>query len=123
MFHWLMLFAAIVAEVLGTTALRWSADHAPIAGHVVMVVMITTSFWCLSLAMRRVSMGVAYAIWEGVGLVLLAVLSWALFDEAITAGQAVAFATILLGVWLLKTAPTHDAETDGPDIAVTPVAA
>ncbi|MCU0869777.1 MAG: multidrug efflux SMR transporter [Burkholderiales bacterium] len=123
MFHWLMLFVAIVAEVLGTTALRWSPDHAPVVGHVVVAVLIVTSYTCLSIAMRRVAMGVAYAIWEGVGLVLLAGLSWALFDEAVTPGQAIAFATILAGVWLLKTAPAAPASHAGAPTVTAAAAA
>jgi spermidine export protein MdtJ len=116
MFHWLMLFAAIVTEVLGTTALKWATPHAPVAGHAVMVVMIVISFVCLSVAMRRLAMGVAYAIWEGTGLVLLALLSWVLFGEAVTVGQAVAFAAILIGVWLLKSSASHAAtEREAPE--------
>ena len=104
MFHWCMLFVAIVAEVLGTMTLRLSADVAPVAGHVAMVALIAASFYFLAIAVRRVPMGVAYAVWEGLGLVLITVVSAWLFDDALGRREWSAFALILAGVWLLQRA-------------------
>lgn len=83
MFNWCNLFIAIVAEVIATTTVRLSAESAPIAGHVAMVVLVASSFYFLAIAVRRVPMGVAYAVWEGVGLVLITAVSAWLFDEAL----------------------------------------
>jgi spermidine export protein MdtJ len=109
-----MLFIAIVAEVIATTTLRLSAESAPVAGHVAMVVLIASSFYFLAIAVRRVPMGVAYAVWEGVGLVLITAVSAWLFDEALGRRELVAFALILGGVWLLQRA---DAPGAPPDVA------
>ncbi len=102
MLHWCVLFAAIVAEVSGTTLLALLRESHPLAGHGLMAVCVALSFYLLSVAMRRVPMGVAYAVWEGVGLLLLASLSALLLAEPIGAAKACGFVLILAGVWLLK---------------------
>ncbi len=108
-----MLFVAIVAEVLGTMTLRLSADVAPVAGHVAMVALIAASFYFLAIAVRRVPMGVAYAVWEGLGLVLITVVSAWLFDDALGRREWSAFALILAGVWLLQRADDTGAPAEG----------
>lgn len=102
MFHWCILFVAIVAEVSGTTLLVLLRESHPLAGHALMAACVAVSFALLSVAMRRLPMGVAYAVWEGMGLVLLAPLSALLFAEPIGAAKAGAFVLILAGVWLVK---------------------
>jgi len=108
-----MLFVAIVAEVLGTMTLRLSADVAPVAGHAAMVALIAASFYFLAIAVRRVPMGVAYAVWEGLGLVLITVVSAWLFDDALGRRELSAFALILAGVWLLQRANDTGAPAGG----------
>lgn len=118
MFHWLVLFAAIVAEVAGTTLLASIRGSHPVLAHVLMASCVALSFYLLSVAMRRVPMGVAYAVWEGVGLMLITVLSWFLLAEPLGIAKAGAFVLILAGVWLVKGA-AGEVET-GP---ATPVGA
>ena len=112
MFHWFMLFMAIVAEVIATMTLRLSAEAAPVAGHVAMVALIAASFYFLAIAVRRVPMGVAYAVWEGIGLVLITAVSAWLCDEALGRRELAAFGLILGGVWLLQRADSVGAAPD-----------
>lgn len=102
MFHWLVLFAAIVAEVAGTTLLASVRGSHPILAHILMASCVALSFYLLSVAMRRVPMGVAYAVWEGVGLMLLTLISWFVLAEPLGIAKAGAFVLILAGVWLVK---------------------
>ena len=106
--HWMLLLAAVGAEVIGTTVLKLSATDAPIAGHAVMVVLIGLSYYLLSLAVRRVPMGIAYAVWEGVGLVLISAASWLLCGEQLGPVKLAAFALIVAGTWLMARADPAD---------------
>jgi spermidine export protein MdtJ len=107
--HWMLLLAAVGAEVIGTTVLKLSATDAPITGHAVMVVLIGLSYYLLSLAVRRVPIGIAYAVWEGVGLVLISAASWLLCGEQLGPVKLAAFALIVAGTWLMARADAADA--------------
>lgn len=99
---WLILTGAILTEVFGTTAMRlgvntgdtWTkaAWFAGVAlGYVV-------SFTLLSLVLRKIELGVAYAVWSGVGTALTALIGIVLFDEVTTALKFVFIAMIIAGV-------------------------
>jgi spermidine export protein MdtJ len=100
--HWFFLFVAIAAEVTGTSLMKWGSDSGHPAGLVGMFALLAISYYALSLAVERVPMGVAYAIWEGVGIVMISVVSMVVFDEIITPGKAVGIAVVLLGIVMLK---------------------
>lgn len=68
---WIYLFIAIVAEVIGTTSMKFAATQSPLLGHALMYSMIGLSYGFLALAVKRVPLGVAYALWEGIGIVLI----------------------------------------------------
>lgn len=69
---WLILLAAILAEVIATTALRNSDGLRKLGPTLVMIAGYGISFYLLSLTLKTIPMGVAYAIWSGVGLTLIA---------------------------------------------------
>ena len=66
---WIYLLLAIGAEVIGTTSMKLAATHAPVAGLLLMYGMIGLSYFFLALAVKRVPVGVAYALWEGLSLI------------------------------------------------------
>lgn len=98
----LLLALAIAAEVAATMALKssdgfarpWPAAAA-LAGYAV-------AFFCMSLAMRTVPVGVIYAIWSGVGIVLIAALSWLLHGERLDAPALAGIGLILAGVLVIN---------------------
>ncbi len=100
--HWFFLCIAIAAEVAGTSFMKWSSDSGHMGGLLAMFVLLALSYYALSLAVTRVPMGLAYAIWEGVGLVAISLISLAVFDESISLGKALGIATVLLGILVLK---------------------
>ncbi|WP_423821038.1 multidrug efflux SMR transporter [Salinisphaera sp. SPP-AMP-43] len=98
MLNWLILAAAIVAEVIGTTCLKMSGGLSrfwPVTG---MIVFYGASFVGLALALRSIDMSVAYAIWSGLGVALITVVGVFGFGEAFTIARAVCIVLILLGV-------------------------
>ena len=102
MAHWLYLALAIVFEVFGTTMLKVAAgapSWAPAAG---VAVGYGAAFVCLGLALRVVPVGVAYAIWSGVGTALVALVGWAAFGQRLTLAGAAGIALIIAGVVVVQ---------------------
>ena len=76
MHHWLFLLVAIVSEVVGTTALKVADGFTRLWPSLVVVVGYASAFSLLSLTLKSIPVGVAYAIWSGVGVVLIALFGW-----------------------------------------------
>lgn len=99
---WLLLFLTILSEVVGTVSLRLSDGFTrpwPVA---VVVVCYGLAFWGLSLVMRRLEIGITYAIWSGVGTVLTAIVGVLLFQESLSLPKLVGIGLIIAGVVLLQ---------------------
>ena len=99
---WLLLAIAIVAEVVGTSALKASAGFTRLAPSVVVVLGYAVAFYCLSLVLKTIPVGVAYAIWSGLGIVLITVVAWVVYDQAIDLAAALGMALIVAGVVVLN---------------------
>lgn len=102
MIYWLFLFMAILSEVIGTLSMKYASETGNIYGHIVMYFMITLSYILLSMSVKRVALGVAYALWEGIGVLLITVSSVIIFGEDISFIKASGLATLLLGIVLIK---------------------
>lgn len=100
---YLYLAAAIVLEVIATTCLKVSDGFTRLWPSVVTAVGYAGSFYCLSIALRSMSTGVAYAIWSGVGIVLISLLSWLLFKQRLDAPALIGMGLIMAGVIVINT--------------------
>ena len=78
---WVYLLTAIVAEVIATSALKASDGFSKLWPSVITVAGYTVAFYCLSLTLRTIPVGVAYAIWSGLGVVLITIAAWLLFGQ------------------------------------------
>lgn len=104
------LAVAIVAEVAATTALKASAGFKVLLPSAIVVVGYAVSFYFLSLTLRTMSIGIAYAIWSGVGLVLISLAAWWLYGQTLDAAALVGMVLIAAGVAvinLFSTSVTH----------------
>ena len=99
---WFFLALAIISEVLGTSSMKYASLHAPVIGHLIMYTMIALSYYFLALAVKRVPVGVAYALWEGIGIVLITIISVIWFDELLGLYKALGLGLIILGILLIK---------------------
>ena len=99
---WLLLAIAIVAEVVATSALKASAGFSRLVPSVVVVLGYAVAFYCLSLVLRTIPVGVAYAIWSGLGIVLITVVAWVVYDQAIDLAAALGMGLIIAGVVVLN---------------------
>ena len=96
------LVLAIVAEVTATTALKASAGMRETLPSVVVVVGYAVSFYFLSLTLRTMSIGIAYAIWSGVGLVLISLAAWWLYGQTLDVAALIGMALIAAGVAVIN---------------------
>ena len=79
--HWFFLISAILLEVVGTTAMKFSEGFTKLVPSVLMAVLFLSSLAMLTLALKKFEIGMAYAIWSGLGTALIAVLGIYLFNE------------------------------------------
>jgi small multidrug resistance pump len=108
---WLILSGAIISEVIATTALRLGSratdDPSKYAWYAAVVVGYGISFALLSLVLKKIEMGVTYAVWSGVGTALIAGIGIALFGESATAIKFAFLFLIVIGVVGLNLSGTH----------------
>lgn len=99
---WLSLAVAILAEVIGTSALKASAGFSRLWPSAVVVAGYATAFYFLSLTLRRMPVGIAYAVWSGVGTVLIALIGAVAFRQKIDLAGGIGIALIVAGVLVLN---------------------
>jgi len=100
--QWIYLGVAIVSEVIGTLALNASAGFSRLWPSLIVVAGYAVAFYCLSLALKSIPVGIAYAIWSGVGVALIALVGWAIFGQALDAPAIIGIALIVAGVIVLN---------------------
>lgn len=98
----LILGAAIVSEVIATSALKASDGFTRLWPSVVTAIGYLISFYLLSLALKTMSVGVAYAIWSGLGIVLIACIGWAVFGQKLDLPALLGMALIIAGVAVIN---------------------
>lgn len=99
---YLWLAGAILAEVLGTTMLKASENFTRPAPSIITVLSYGVAFWCLSHTLKSVPVGVAYAIWSGVGVVLITAIAWVWFKQALDVPAMAGIGLILAGVLVIN---------------------
>ncbi|MBY5334430.1 QacE family quaternary ammonium compound efflux SMR transporter [Rhizobium leguminosarum] len=93
-----LLFAAIVLEVIGTTALQLSQQFTRIGPTVLVVACYAAAFYCLSLTLKSIPVGIAYAIWSALGIVLISSVGLVLFKQRLELPAIVGLGLIITGV-------------------------
>ncbi len=99
---WLFLAVAIIGEVAATSALKSSDGFTKLAPSAVVVVGYGVAFYFLSLALRSIPVGIAYAVWAGLGIVLVAGIAWLLHGQRLDAWALVGIGLIVSGVAVLN---------------------
>ncbi|EIL98369.1 multidrug efflux SMR transporter [Rhodanobacter sp. 115] len=99
---WLSLTIAIIAEVIGTSALKASEGFSRPWPSVLVVVGYAAAFYFLSLTLRRIPIGIAYAVWAGAGTVLITVIGAVVFRQKIDLAGGIGIGLIVAGVLVLN---------------------
>jgi small multidrug resistance pump len=95
---WLILGVAIVAETIATSALKSSEGFSKALPSIVVLVGYGIAFYCLSMTLNTIPVGVAYAIWSSVGIVLITLVGWMVFGQKLDAPALIGIALIIAGV-------------------------
>ena len=100
--QWIFLAIAIIAEVIATTALRATDGFTRVAPSLTVVVGYGVSFYFLSLTLRTIPMGVTYAIWSGVGIILISLAGFIIYNQILDAAALIGMGLIVAGVVVMQ---------------------
>ncbi|MDF2813345.1 MAG: multidrug transporter [Microvirga sp.] len=100
--NYAFLLAAILCEVVATTALKAADGFTRLWPSAVVVVGYALAFYFLSLTLRTIPIGIAYALWSGIGIVLIAVVGWLLYRQSLDGPALLGIFLILAGVMVIQ---------------------
>ncbi|MBA4336351.1 QacE family quaternary ammonium compound efflux SMR transporter [bacterium] len=99
---WVILFIAILSEVIASTALKYADGFTKLIPSIVVVIGYTLAFFLLSLTMKVIPMGVGYAVWSGIGIILISISGYILFKQSLDTPALVGIFLILIGVLIIN---------------------
>jgi small multidrug resistance pump len=99
---WMLLLVAIVCETVATSALKSSEGFTRPWPSLLVVAGYAAAFYFLSLTLRHIPVGVAYAIWSAVGIVLVTLAGWLLFGQRLDAAALLGMGLIVAGVVVIN---------------------
>ena len=102
MSNWVYLGLAIVSEVLATASLKSTEGFTRLVPSIVVLVGYSAAFYFLSLTLDTIPIGVAYAVWSGVGVATITLVSFVLYDQKIDVAGLVGIGLIVAGVVVLR---------------------
>ncbi len=102
MTHWIYLAVAIVAEVIGTSFLKSSEGFTRLAPSLVVVVAYVIAFYFLALTLRTLPVGIAYAVWAGTGMALIAIVGALVFGQKLDGAAIAGITLIVAGVAVIN---------------------
>lgn len=105
-----LLFVAIAAEVIATTMLKSAENFTRLWPSLLVILGYAVAFVCLSYTLKTIPVGIAYATWSGVGIVLVAAIAWAVYGQVLDLAGVIGMGLIIAGVLivnLLSKTPVH----------------
>lgn len=108
--HYIYLFFAVLAETVGTTALQASQQFTRIGPSVLVVVSYAISFYLLGMTLKYMPVGIVYALWSGLGIVLIALIGLVVFGQKLDLAAMLGLAMIVAGIaiiHLFSTSTSH----------------
>jgi len=100
--HWVFLSVAIVSEVIATSSLKASEGFSRLGPSAIVILGYAAAFYFLSLTLKTIPIGVAYAIWSGVGVALIALIAWVVFGQRLDLPGIIGISLIVAGVIVLN---------------------
>lgn len=99
---WLYLAVAIIVEVIASSALKTSIGFTKLVPSMIAIIGYIISLYFLSLALKYIPIGIAYAIWSGVGIVALACIGYFLYKQTLDIAAMIGLGFIILGVVIIN---------------------
>ncbi len=100
--NWLFLAIAIIGEVVATSALKSSEGFTKLLPSALVLVGYGVAFYFLSLALKSIPVGIAYAVWAGLGIVLVAAIAWFVHGQKLDSWALLGMGLIISGVAVLN---------------------
>ena len=100
--NWVYLGLAIVSEVIATASLKSTEGFTRLVPSIVVLVGYSAAFYFLSLTLDTIPIGVAYAVWSGVGVATITLVSFVVYDQKIDAAGLLGIGLIVVGVVVLR---------------------
>lgn len=107
MIYWFYLFVAIVFEVIGTTSMKLSHGFTRLIPSISIFVCYGIAFTFLTLTLKKLEVSVAYAIWAGLGTLLISVIGIYVFSEGVNIYKIISIIMIIIGVMGLQLSGAH----------------
>ena len=99
---YVILFFAVLAETIATSALQASHQFTRLWPSVAVVLGYGVSFWFMALALKYMNVGVVYAIWSGMGIVLIAIIGYVVFHQSLDLPALLGLAMIIAGIVVIQ---------------------
>lgn len=96
------LTIAIIAEIIATSALKASEGFTKLVPSAVVILGYGAAFYFLSLTLKTIPVGLAYALWSGVGIAIISVIGWLVFKQALDVLAIIGIALIIAGVVIIN---------------------
>lgn len=100
--HWLHLAIAIFSEVIATSALKAAEGFTRFWPSLLVVAGYGAAFYFLSLTLRVIPLGIAYGVWSGVGIALVSLIGWVVYQQALDAPALLGLGLIIAGVAVIQ---------------------
>lgn len=114
---WIFLVLAIATEVVGLTVMKAASSGGGVWGYAVMYVSIALSYVFLAKAVKKISVGVAYAIWEGSGIALITLVSVFVFNHVLNYQEMIGLMMAVGGIILVNAGEVHEDDEVADDLA------
>lgn len=99
---YILLFFAIICEVIATSSLKLSNGFTNLVFSLITIIGYSASFYILSLALKTIPVGVAYAIWSGIGIVLISLIAWLFLKQTLDLAALIGMGFIMFGVVIIN---------------------
>lgn len=100
--NWLFLSVAIIAEVVATSSLKASEGFTKLWPSLIVLLGYAIAFYFLSLTLKAIPVGIAYAVWAGLGIVLISLSGWLIFGQKLDVASVLGMAFIVTGVVVIN---------------------
>lgn len=100
--NWLFLSVAIIAEVVATSSLKASEGFTKLWPSLIVLLGYAIAFYFLSLTLKAIPVGIAYAVWAGLGIVLISLAGWLIFGQRLDLASILGMALIVTGVVVIN---------------------
>jgi len=100
--HWLALAIAIVAEVIATSTMKATNEFTRFWPSVVVILGYGTGFYFMTISMRVLPIGIMYALWSGVGILVVSIMGWVIYRQALDIPAIIGMSFIVAGVVIIN---------------------